>query len=450
MRYLVRIGGRVWLKRERTTRGIEQVAKVLLIAYACDADDVSETWCSWQWTSRLAARHDATVLVYNKRRRAGAARVQLPGARVIEWTELPFLEKAPTFTHTLKPGYIDFYIRARRKIRHLLATERFDLIHQYEPFAPRYPSPAAGLGVPFILGPVGGGVESPRGFERELATEMPWFTRLRALDRWRFRHDPLLRHTYASADLVLGIAPYVREMLSPVKLKRFELFHETGVDALPPPRQSRGVEKGTLKLLYVGRVVRSKGVRDAVRAVAELRDFPGVTLDIVGDGGDRAACEREAARLGVGARVHFHGWQPHEVVERFYHDADVFVFPSLREASGQVVIEAMSHGLAMVVAANGGPGFTVGNKCGLSVQADSPALYATALAAALRRLAVSPELVEAFGKCARARVAKEFLWDRKVERMSEFYEEVLSCSPCAAGNRVSDISTAASAAFGRL
>jgi len=48
----------------------------------------------------------------------------------------------------LKPGYLPFYIRARRWIRQALARgERFDIAHQPVPVAMRYPCPAAGLGI---------------------------------------------------------------------------------------------------------------------------------------------------------------------------------------------------------------------------------------------------------------------------------------------------------------
>ena len=200
------------------------MARILLIAYACDAEDVSETWCSHQWVRRFAQRHDATVLVYNRRRRRGAAPAQLPGARVIEWSEPALLERLGTFNDTVKPGYAHFYVCARRAIARLLRAERFDLVHQLEPFAPRYPSPAAGLGLPLVLGPVGGAVATPDGFRDELGRSVPWHARLRAFDRARFRFDPLLRHTYRSADVVLGVAPYVRELLGDVPLRRFEIL----------------------------------------------------------------------------------------------------------------------------------------------------------------------------------------------------------------------------------
>lgn len=412
------------------------MARVLLIAYACDRDDVSETWCAHQWASHLIRRHDATVLAYNRRDRCGAARDQLPGARVFEWRELPGLDATRTFSDMVKPGYLDFYWRARRLIRRLLRTESFDVVHQFEPFAPRYPSPAAGLGVPLIMGPVGGAVATPPGFAGEVGESMRWYTKLRGLDRWRFAHDPWLRHTYASADVVLGIAPYVRELIGALPLRRFDCMHETGVESLPPATARRPPQPGVLRLLYVGRIVRTKGVRDAVRALAQVGDLPGTRLDVVGDGGDRAACEAEARRLGVADRVVFHGWLDRDAVQRCYAEADVFLFPSFREASGQVVVEAMSHGLAMIVADSGGPGFTVGDTCGIAVPPRNPEQFATDLGAAIRRLARDPALVSRYGRAARQRVADDFLWARKVDRMDALYAEVARPSAAPAAPRV--------------
>ncbi len=114
----------------------------------------------------------------------------------------------------MQPGYVPFYIRARRWLRKRLAEgEQFDVAHQVVPVAMRYPSPAAGLGIPLLIGPVGGSLESPPAFaDEEGAT--PWWQRLRALDAWRIRRDPLLRRTYESAACVIGVAPYVQEFLS--------------------------------------------------------------------------------------------------------------------------------------------------------------------------------------------------------------------------------------------
>jgi glycosyltransferase involved in cell wall biosynthesis len=185
-------------------------------------------------------------------------------------------------------------------------------------------------------------------------------------------------------------------------------------------------------LLFVGRVIRSKGVRDAVRALAKLTDCDRLMFDVVGDGDDLAACKSEAEELGVSGLVTFHGRLPRNDIDAFYARADVFVFPSFREPSGNVVLEAMSYGLAMVVADRGGPGFVVDEACGFRVPVADPQQFADGIAACIRRLAAEPRLVESMGAAAREKIRQKFLWDAKVERLEEIYRSVLASPETAA------------------
>ena len=402
----------------------DRCLKVLLIAGSCDRDDVGEAWYSYQWARGLSSRFDVTVLAICKPGRRGMVRAQLPAARVIEWEDWRLPKRWARFNSMAKPGYVGFYIWARNQIRRLLATETFDLVHQFAPFAMRYPSPGVGWGVPMVLGPVGGSLASPPAFRAELR-HMAWFTKLRVLDRWRVKYDPFLRGTYRSADVVIGAMPYVKEFLAAMPVKRFEVYAETGILELPadsvrpPPAQNR------LRLLFVGRVVRSKGVRDAIRAMSRLKDLPGVELDIVGDGEDRRECELEAVNLGVQDRVHFRGWLTRDEAATYYTRTHVLVFPSFREPTGNAVLEAMSHGLAVIVADYGGPAFFVSKSCGIRIPVVTPTQYAEDLAAAIRRLAENPALVTSMGQAARRRVAEHFLWKRKIEWMADLYEDVV-------------------------
>src|SRR5260370_26860277 len=141
--------------------------RLLLIASGCDGTDVGEAWSSYQWASRIAQHHDVTLLTFRKRDKASTA-LQLPGARVIEWLDLPLVGRWERFNSMAKPGYVKFYVQARRWIKNQLRSgEKFDLVHQISPIALRYPSPAAGLGLPFVIGPQGGSIESPAGFRDE-------------------------------------------------------------------------------------------------------------------------------------------------------------------------------------------------------------------------------------------------------------------------------------------
>ena len=364
-----------------------------------------------------------TVLTYHKQGRIPLSR-QLPGLRVIEWEEPPGLGRAERLNSMLKPAYVPFYARARRWIRGALASgERFDLAHQPTPVAVRYPSPVAGLGIPFVLGPVGGSLSSPESFAGEEGTT-PWYVGLRSLDGLRLRHDPLLRGTYRQAACVLGIAPYVRDHLAGIGVRRFEVMSETGLETLPQPADRAG-RLGDVRLLYVGRLVRTKGARDAIRALGLLGDLP-VRLDVVGDGCDRGACEVLAGQLGLGQRVCFHGWLPRPRIEEFYRSADVFVFPSYREPGGNVTFEAMGHGLPLVVSDRGGPGIAVDDTCGIRVRPESPDQYARDLAAALARLVREPALRLALGEGARRRVRAIGLWETKARQVGSIYAGIVA------------------------
>lgn len=400
------------------------MVKLLMVAPECDGEDVSEPWVAYQWASRLAARHELTVLTCRKSGHKPLSE-QLP-VRVIEWKEPPQFSRAERFNSMLMPGYVPFYIRARRWTRNALACgERFDLCYQPVPVAMRYPSPVAGLGVPLIIGPLGGSLPSPAAFRREESTT-PWYVRLRVLDQLRLRRDPLLRHTYQTAACVLGIAPYVRDLLASMPLRRFEVMSETGIERLPP-KACRATGTG-LRLLFAGRIVRTKGARDAIRALALARDLPAV-IDILGDGPDRRQCESLARRAGLGSRVRFHGWLPRAAVDQFYRQADVFIFPSYREPGGNVIFEAMSHGLPLIVSDIGGPGSVVDSAIGIRVHPFSPGQYARDLSAAIRILAADSRMRESLGKAARSRVAELGLWEAKIRHLERILAEVAAQAP---------------------
>ena len=399
--------------------------KLLLIAPTCDGDDVGEAWSGYQWVKHLKTRHDVTLLTYNKRG-AKPASAQFPDLRVVEWAEPSFMGRLERFNSIAKPAYIPFYFRARSWIRSALASgEHFDIAHQPMPLAMRYPSPATGLGLPLVMGPVGGSLLTPPGFAADEGSN-PWYMKLRALDQFRWRWDPILRRTYQEAACVVGIAPYVQELLSAIPLRRFEAMSDTGLESVPGPTDRSG-RVGIVRLLYVGRLVRTKGARDIIRALALLPDLA-VHLDIVGDGPERAGCEDLSKSLGLTARITFHGRMPKPKVMEFYRDADIFVFPSYREPGGNVVFEAMSHSLPLIVVDRGGPGANATEACAIKLPATTPEVLSQDIAKAIRKLSTDQALRLKMGTAAYVHVTKVALWDAKIDRMGALYAEIIASS----------------------
>lgn len=132
-------------------------------------------------------------------------------------------------------------------------------------------------------------------------------------------------------------------------------------------------------LLAVGRLAPAKDFVTLVRAVALL---PEARLTLVGEGSERPRIEAEIARLGLGERVRLAG----HVDEpwRFYREAACYVSSSKAEAFGNVVVEALAHGLPVVATACDGPAEILGQGAfGRMVPVGDPEAMAEAIRATL-------------------------------------------------------------------
>ncbi|MFN3193135.1 MAG: glycosyltransferase family 4 protein [Aureliella sp.] len=397
--------------------------RILMLAPGCDGNDVGESWSCFQWVKGIAEQHDVTVLTLHRHRQQSLEE-QLPNARVVQWADLRLPEVFERFQCMAKPGYLRFYNRAKSWMAKALKSgEQFDLVHQVGPLALRYASPAASFPWPLVIGPLAGSLRTPPGFEKECGRSSALYTRMRGVDSVRLRFDRALRNSYEKASLVLGVAPYVETLLQGIRVRRFELVSETGIRELAPPTTQNTGDQ--VRLLYVGRLVRTKGLRDLIRAMGSLKDLHYVTLDVAGTGEDESFCRNEVERLGIEDRVFFHGQLTRGEVESLYRLTDVFVFPSFREPSGNVVFEAMRHGLPVITTDRGGPGFLVDEKSGVKLAANGPEQLARDLGETIRKLATTPALRMWYSQGARSRVAEVGLWSSKIKHMLGLYEEVL-------------------------
>lgn len=395
------------------------VIKVLLTAPQIAQAATGESYVGFKWAEALSERVDLTVLSFQHPKHPPLGE-QLPLATVHSWPQPKAFLNASPFRTMLKPEYLAFF----RQVRGFMArhAEEFDIAHQFLPMAMRYPTPLRGHGVPYVMGPLGGGLDSPPGFVNETSSAQ-WFTKLRDLDKYRRRFDPWLRATYSKADLVLGVAPYIRDNLAAIQLQRYENLLELGIDELAPRKPVR--DTADIHLLHVGRAVRTKGLREVINALALLRDRPGIRLTSAGGGEEIEICQREAEALGVADRVTFLGRVSRAKVEELYASADAFVFPSFREPTGGVLYEAMRWGLPIIAARYGGPASIVNDACGVMVDAIDPTQMARDVAAAVVRLADDRSLRQRLGDGAREQVAGE-LWHIKADRLVALYREVLA------------------------
>jgi glycosyltransferase involved in cell wall biosynthesis len=397
--------------------------KVLLIAPNIDGTDVGEAYVAYKWAEALSQMVDLTVLSFQRPERLALAD-QLAKARVVTWNEPDTFRRFERFNAMAKPSYPQFCRNVRAWLANALQNgDTFDVSHQIMPQAARYPIPLRHFPMPYLVGPLGGALSTPESFAKECESDL-LVTRLRNLDRFRFRFDPWLRQSYSNAEIVLGVAPYMREVLAVIPLRRFEPVLELGVDEVAP-QVTRLASNEKLRLLHVGRGVRTKGLRDAVRALALLSDCPDITLTSAGAGPEIEICKAEAKRLGVADRVRFLGRIPRDRVETLYRDSDVFLFPSFREPAGGVLYEAMRWGLPVITANRGGPKSIVDAGTGIKVDVTDPERFAHDIASAVRRLLQDAELRHRLGEGARNKIAREGVWGDKASALVELYKQAI-------------------------
>lgn len=397
--------------------------KVLLIAPYYDRQTPGESWSTYKWVEGISSKCETTVLTTHRKGWDPAAS-PVRSSEIVNWDDPPLPKFLGRLNHQLKPTYAVFYHRARRWIFEEIRKGRtFDLVHQINPLALRYPTPARGVPFPYLMGPLAGSVETPAGFRDEIRDDA-WFRKFRNLDRFRLRFDPWLRGSYAGAAALVGVAPYVGKLLEIAGCRRFEIASETGVESLSEIERPAPAPGEPLRLLFVGRIIRTKGVLDAVRAVAIASRKCALRFDVVGAGDQLTACRQEAERLGISDRVVFHGRQTREAVSDFYRQAHVFLFPSFREPSGNVVFEALGHGLPVITSSVGGPGYVVTDECGFRIPATNPDDYALRLSDAICSLASQPALVASMSAAGKRRMADIALWDNKISSMMNLYREL--------------------------
>jgi L-malate glycosyltransferase len=160
-----------------------------------------------------------------------------------------------------------------------------------------------------------------------------------------------------------------------------------------------------------------KGLRQLVEAAAEVaRTAPRARFVIWGDGPLRGDLEALIRARGLTGIVEMPG--PTRQPESALKGCDVFVLPSLSEASSNVVLEAMGTGLPVVATRVGGlPGLVEDESTGLLV----PPNDAATLARAILRLLETPGLAATMGARGRVRALAEFSRERMAEHVDAFY-----------------------------
>lgn len=404
--------------------------KVLLSAYACEPGRGSEPEVGWRWATELARYHDVTVVTRANNR------------SVIEraLTELPLPH--PEFLYFDPPGpwvrwkgrglpvsvfYAIWQWEVRRFVRPRLRT--FDLVHHVTFNSFRQPGFWWRREPPVVLGPLGGGQICPwpflRQFGSRLAPEAFRSLTVLAAPAW-----PHLHLSFRAASMILVANADTARRIPPRFRDKVRHLLETGVtpEQVLPPRPIR--RDGPVRVLWLSRMEKIKAGTLAVAAYARARRAePRLRLSMAGDGPDAGAVKATAVRLGVASAIEWHGHVPRHLLPTLFQTHDLFLFTSLRDTSGNALLEAMAAGLPAITLLHHGQAEMATDATAIRIPPTDPETTVAAVSEALVGLARDPDRREQMGRAARQRVLDLYVWPRKAQQMDAIYREVWEQAP---------------------
>jgi glycosyltransferase involved in cell wall biosynthesis len=410
--------------------------KILLLAPDCNPESVTTPQIAYAHAEALARVNDVTLVLCAAnevpvRRAGGAFRgiepIRLPGLDELYSWALRRIFKyeygRQSLTAATYPLQVAFEWRAWRHLQRRIKSGEFDVVLRILPIVSVLPSPFAFFlrngPIPFVIGPLNGGLPWPTGFpqlDQQRREAGYWVSRLRGL----YRCLPFARSTYSKSAAIIAGSSHTFGEFSQYRDKLFFVPGENGIDpVLFNGRRRPGVvPDGRLRLVFVGRLIPLKACDLALRASAPLLRSGAAHFTIVGDGPERERLEALSKELGTEAAVTFTGWLKTPETLAQFEQADVLVFPSLREFGGAVVFEALGLGAVPIVADFGGPGDIVTDKVGYKIALTNEAEMIRKLESILTRLANDRDHLETLRQGGMAYAREELTWDGKARAVS--------------------------------
>lgn len=411
--------------------------RILIAAIACHPRSGSEGYVGWSSVNAIALDHDVHVIT------SGAGRVDIEK----EMAGHPLRERM-TFTYIGEPirwhenrliARIQGWLAYRRWVdeaastaKRLCEIEKFDVAHHVTYATWRMGTPLAGLGIPLVFGPVGGGEQFPLRFLTMLSPLSAGFEIVRIISGWVAGKSGLVGKAIKRAALILVNNRETKEFLLGLgaKNEKIKLMSQSFLSAdkmsILRCEKPKSPSKDNLQIFAGGNLEGRKGVAIVLEALAILLkwDIP-FEFTYGGNGPELRYLERLVARLHLPAgRVKMGVTLLAGEYFQALKEAHIYLLPSLREGAPVTMIEAMAAACVPIIGQCGGAAMLVTQDCGRLISITTPKQMALDIAVEIKALWSSPGLIERLGKAAAERVAERCSQSFYREQINDHYESI--------------------------
>jgi glycosyltransferase involved in cell wall biosynthesis len=358
---------------------------ILVCAYACRPDAGSEWHVGWSTVESLAKTHELCVLTHIFNRTDIEKKLStwplkdrvrfVYFGKLIHWHENRLIARMQDWLELKR-----WTKKATQAARLIINEDKFDLGIHSTIATWRVASPLAGLGLPWIWGPVGGGVDFPRSFLPILSPTARAFEVSRIVANFFGKRSSALKRCAQDASLVFVNTPETRDIIrhlganiSRIKNLSQTFLTDDRLRALEPNDKKWPNLGDRLQIVAGGTLEGLKGVSLALQALAWCKsqgfDF---RYRYLGRGSEMCHLRDLADNLGIGEQVQFGEWLEGTDYIHALQQAHLYLLPSLREGVPVTLVEAMAAGCVPIVADCGGPALVVDDTSGVRVPITTP------------------------------------------------------------------------------
>lgn len=414
--------------------------KLLLLAYECSPYRGSECAVGWGrmlGAAKVAETHvvtsEANFLALDRAREEGLVPANVKFYTPTPDAALRKLEEQPVLFAYNYRAYNHWQRLAERLITALHLREQFDLVHQVNVCTFREPGYGHTLNTPFLWGPVGGTQNFPSRFLSTLTPAEALKEGLRSVANHLALRKPRVRQAAQKAAMLFAANSTNERHFAGVFGQTPKRLLETGLHEVSEPDRTRyeqrvehakhGRAPLPLKLLWSGELQTRKALPILLRALKLLPENVPWQLDVLGDGPMRESWQAQARRLRLADKVCFLGRLPFAEATRYMHSADLFCFSSLRDTSGNVVLEALAAGVPVVCFDHQGASDMVSPSAGVKLPVLSPKRAYRDWAQTIEQLARDPKRLLQLSQGATTQ-AREFLWSKNHDIVNGIYTQL--------------------------
>jgi len=399
--------------------------RVLLIAYACEPNKGSEPSVGWNWAISLSKFIDVTV-VTRSNNKDNIEKVLTENINIkFVYFDIPLFSKIKKKiiigTHLyyfIWQLFLPFFIIFKTSIKH------FDIIHHVTFNSFSIPCFLWLFPKRFVWGPIGGGQITNFKFLPFFGKKV-FFEIFRSIYIFMAKFNPFIifQNIFSYKIIVANDETLLRLLFKKKAIKMLE----TGIESVLSfsEIEEKKISDRFFKILWVGNLEPHKCPSMLIDALSQLNNL-NLKVKIIGTGSLNAKLNRKIRKLGLNNKIELLGYIDYKNIKEYYINSDIFVFTSIRDTSGNVVLEAMSCGLPVIVFDHQGVRDIVTKECGIKIPVTNYEEMVIALANSIDYLYKNPNLRLQMGKAAIERIKKDFLWENKARSMVKLYKEILN------------------------